>query len=699
MRALSCATLCVLLVLGCGNQPPAQVCAARTEVTADDIVVGGYEGVALLVVVDNSGSMEEEQAILSAGFFSLMSSLVNPVAGPDWPYPTVDNIRVAVVSSDMGLQYGEDHSIEGFPYGDTTVPSCTDEPPRGDDGRFQTAMPESIMLASGQIKCQKYGDQCPGDWSCDGGMCVSPSGGTEPVTCPRLPDEAITTGTTEDDRNTDLPVQVACLGQLGTSGCGVKQQLEASVRALSRNDEQAGFMKYDRLLAVLVVSDDDDCSVEDRGLFDTPQWKSGLNAKPDNPTTGLLNTACSMPRSNEEDYLFSTDRYWTELVKLKGDHARDVFFAAIVGVPAGDDSPCQGRGHEIGDCLSHEDMKLEVSLQNGGDGEYRHFEPACERMEGEDLVTSARPGRRYVKVAESFGVNGYVHSICNRDWSPVLKEIAKVLAGHGSRCYPNHLEWSFLSQERQEELSCPDCGVSKCSFVVKFKYEKDEGQTCPAEFGIDPSDVVKEYEKDNDGEITGVLLNCPLPRFPAEYDCDRARARYPTDGERFGWFYCEDHNEDFAETCNDGVDNDGVDGADCDDAKCAECCTEDKVGCRTSCKYGVILTRAAREAAWGNMVSVQCPKYIPTEDENCQENTHAACNDGIDNNGDGMWDCGNDFSPGGYHYADPHCCPMTVAENHMCVIDTTATEANCGEALPDACMRAALLHQCDMSNY
>ncbi len=489
-------------------------------------------------------------------------------------------------------------------------------------------------------------------------------------------------------------------GQLGTSGCGVKQQLEASVRSLSRNDEQASFMKYDRLLAVLVVSDEDDCSIEDRGLFETPEWKSGLSAKPDDPTTGLLNTACNMPRSNEEDFLFSTDRYWTELVKLKGDRARDVVFAAIVGVPAGDDSPCQGRGNEIGDCLSHEDMQLKVSFQNNGDGDFRHFEPVCERMEGEDLVTSARPGRRYVKVAESFGVNGYVHSICNRDWSPVLREIAKIFAGHGSTCYPKHLDWSLLSEKRQEELDCPDCGVSECSVVVTFKYGEDEGQTCPAEFGVDPRDVFKEHEEDNNGEIIGILLNCPLPKLPAEFDCERARARYPMDGEVLGWFYCEDRNEDFDETCADRVDNDGLDGVDCDDAKCAKCCTEGKVGCRTSCKYSVALTRPAREAAWGNMVSVRCPKHIPTEDENCQENTHAACNDRIDNNGDGTMDCGNDYSPGGYNLADPHCCPMTVDENQMCVIEEEAFD-NCGgneKDLPDACEVAAIFHRCGMSN-
>ncbi len=665
-----CATLCALLVLGCGDRAPVQVCPVPIEVTINESLVGCFDGLDLLIVVDNSESMAEEQAVLASGVYSLINALVNPVSGSGWPWFELDSLRVAVVSSDMGLQYGADHDTEGFPYGKTQVPGCTDQDAWGDDGRFQTSMPDTVKLESGVVEC------------------------------PQLEGEALWAQTLLYEKNEDLATQIACLGQVGTSGCGVEQQLETSVRALSRNDAQNSFIKDAHLLAVLVVSDKEDCSIEDRGLFDTPEWKSGTVADVDDPDAGLLKTACNLPAKNEEDFLFGTERYWNELVSIKGDQPRAVMFGAIVGVPMGDDSPCQGRGNALGDCLAHEDMQLETDLLEDGEKLTRGFAPACERRDGENVLTRASPGRRYVKVAESFGPNGYVSSICNGDWTEAMKEFAWVISKNApSHCYPKSLEWAPLSKNKQEELGCPECGVSKCSLVVTFEYGEDKGQTCPAEFGIDPDDVFTEYDEDKNGEITKVSLHCPLPRLPAELDCDRAMVRYPGGTEAFGWFYCENWSEDFDETCSDGIDNDGEDGTDCDDPKCEACCDNDWRGCKTSCKYNVEMTKAAKEASRGNMTSMQCKTYIPTDDENCQENTKASCNDGIDNDGNGVFDCNDE--PGGDvpHFAEPHCCPMTVDENKMCVIDTAATEANCGESIPDACMRAALLHGCDMSDY
>lgn len=62
---------------------------------------------------------------------------------------------------------------------------------------------------------------------------------------------------------------------------------------------------------------------------------------------GLLNTACSLPASNE-NFLFDTNRYLEEFVKLKNNQPQGVVFAAVVGVPRDEDvygdSPCQWSG-------------------------------------------------------------------------------------------------------------------------------------------------------------------------------------------------------------------------------------------------------------------------------------------------------------------------------------------------------------------
>ncbi|MCP4603130.1 MAG: hypothetical protein GY847_21885 [Proteobacteria bacterium] len=391
-----------------------------------------YNGVDLLIMVDNSGSMEQEQEILATSIYTLIDSLVNPIPGPDWPFPPIQNMRVAVVSSDLGLQYGENHSTEGFPYGDTVVTSCTDRSKKGDNGGFQTDMDGTVEINSGEISCVDDGGQCPSDrWTCEDGKCFSPSGDKGSVKCIQTTSDGSWTETSRDNRNPNLATQVACISRLGTGGCGKEQQLEASVVALSK-ESQKSFIKDDHLLAVLIVTDEEDCSIKDKGLFETDEWKSGTRMT-DDKSSGLLNVCCNFPKSNEENFLFNTDRYWNELIKMKDNKASGVIFAAIVGVPPNDKekkSPCQGQGNELGSCLGVPSMQLQVELQETNEGQsFKHFKPACERMDDSyNTITSARPGRRYVQVAQEFASSGYVYSICNADWSPAMKELSKMIA-------------------------------------------------------------------------------------------------------------------------------------------------------------------------------------------------------------------------------------------------------------------------------
>ena len=50
--------------MGCMDRKPAPVCPVPTEVNQTDFQASGFDGVDLLVVVDNSVSMTEEQEIV-----------------------------------------------------------------------------------------------------------------------------------------------------------------------------------------------------------------------------------------------------------------------------------------------------------------------------------------------------------------------------------------------------------------------------------------------------------------------------------------------------------------------------------------------------------------------------------------------------------------------------------------------------------
>ena len=100
-----------ILAMGCLDRKPAPVCPVPTEISSNEQTASDFDGVDIVVVVDNSGSMAAEQSILSTGFYTLVNSLTRPLGpeiDPSWVFPPVDDMRVAIVTSDMGLQWGGD---------------------------------------------------------------------------------------------------------------------------------------------------------------------------------------------------------------------------------------------------------------------------------------------------------------------------------------------------------------------------------------------------------------------------------------------------------------------------------------------------------------------------------------------------------------------------------------------------------------
>ena len=666
--------------MGCLDRKPAPVCPVPIEIASTRVTAGLFDGVDLLVVVDNSSSMAEEQEILATGFFTLINSLTRPLKSPgaDWEYPEVENMRVAVVSSDMGLQYGENGLISNL---SGLVDSCEDA--KGDDGAFlpTPANVTTVNVQSNVIACEVengVSTQCPNGWTCNAanedvpGVCVAPPGSVNniaTVNCdrpigqatPNNPNPALyaETTSTETGYNPDLTVQVACLAKQGTDGCGVEQQLEAAVRGLKKNP---GFLVETHLLAVVIVSDEEDCSIEDEALFQTKEWESGAE--------GLLNISCNYPDANLE-YLFEPGRYHEQMVELK-NAASAVIFAGIVGVPPG--SQCEGQGDQLGGCLDHEKMKIDLDTFETSDGyEYTHFKPACVRKEGEVEITSARPGRRYVQVAEDFGANAYIYSICNPDWSPAMKNIAAIIARQiSATCYPKKLEWKELTAKQKNAIGCPECGKAQCDVVVEIELGEKEKAECPDNLyaGISAQEKKtyvdrKEVIEVGSGSSTkDRKIRCPLPKLPAPRNCEPKgdamganefiKKNYP---DAVGWYYCENEGEYFVDACDDKADNDQDGLADCLDEECKDCvhcggagttCTQEK------CRYGVELTAEGKDVTTGYFIDVQCLQQFSFEDENCQEDSHTACNNQKDDDGNGVMDCkGSDNT-----LADPNCCPM-----------------------------------------
>jgi hypothetical protein len=361
---------------GCTLQflPPGEQADGGTDIDTDtdtdadtDTEESPTSGVDLLIAVDNSGTMQHEQAILAQDIYALVEGLAGDV----------DEVRVAVLSTDLGLSWGGNPYQTGDGWPGSLPPSCD---AAGDEGRFMTySGSKTIYLDDEEYDCPTLTDQ----WA------ETPSG--DPPSY-----------------NPELPGQAACLTTLGTSGCGWEQPLQSIAVGVNRTD-QADFHHEDHLLAVIAVSDEDDCSIEFNGLFGVDEIL--------NSDDNRVHVACG----NHPEFLYSAAHFVDQFAAPKDGSPYAVLFAAIVGVPIDDD--CQGRGDAITDCLDHPDMQLVEVLEN----EAYVFEPACDRWEESEQVTRAAPGRRFVELASEYMANGFVYSICNKSWTEAMVGIAEMI--------------------------------------------------------------------------------------------------------------------------------------------------------------------------------------------------------------------------------------------------------------------------------
>jgi hypothetical protein len=242
-RLFPCATACTLLMVASCDRRGTAVRDSGPDADSDsdsdtDGPILGLHGLDLLLVVDNSISMGEEQGALETSMFSLVNALMDPVSGVG-----VGDVRIGVVTTDMGLSWGGHPYEEGDGWPGELPSTCT---AAGDDGAFQSyAAGQTVAIEDGIIPCEDD-DHCPPGWSCDS-FCEAPGGETE-LTCPELEGAWISKYPASPDD--DFALEAACLTQQGTMGCGWKQPLASASRTLHRADKEF-FLRHDALLAIV----------------------------------------------------------------------------------------------------------------------------------------------------------------------------------------------------------------------------------------------------------------------------------------------------------------------------------------------------------------------------------------------------------------------------------------------------------------
>ncbi len=327
-------------VIGCLDRPLAPNEPKSTHTYNDKLPQSRVDKIDLLLMIDNSGSMADKQAILADAVPDLVKGLVDPLCvdeqgvptdkppkGPLDPCPKgtarefepITDIHIGIISSSLG--------------GHGAVETCSKSPelsgnPTNDDASHLL----SRALEGGALPTYKG----KGFLAWDPGQKLDPPGEGE------IGEPQGMTGL--------VPALRDLVKGVGQNGCGYEAQLESWYRFLVDPEpygtitvkdgkavpddidhdllvQRADFLRPDSLVAVVMLSDENDCSIRDGGLgylaakriaekdgkkftYHLPRARHECDANPSDPCCKSCGSPrgecpvdpdCDKPLSDEED--------------------------------------------------------------------------------------------------------------------------------------------------------------------------------------------------------------------------------------------------------------------------------------------------------------------------------------------------------------------------------------------------------------
>ncbi len=232
--------LALTTLAGCNNHPLKPVELKKGQEEEKQLQLTVNKDVDILFVIDNSGSMGEEQANLAANF----GAFIDVLEADD----IKANYRIGVTTSDNGNPW--------CPAGTTT--------PEGGKlvlSSCKTRLNDFLFSDTVDVQDLACNDICN---LTDAELEIVPTAtdvDTNLVARPWLENiegkKNIPTGTSTVDA-------FKCFGPQGVNGCGFESQLEAMYLSLARaadnNEANYGFLRDSAILAIVIVSDEVDCS-------------------------------------------------------------------------------------------------------------------------------------------------------------------------------------------------------------------------------------------------------------------------------------------------------------------------------------------------------------------------------------------------------------------------------------------------------
>lgn len=244
-----------LLALGCAPADSQPKIAEPSSCVADDQCSGSQvcdsgqsrciwpaapRGLDVLFLIDNSPSMAPKQHALAVNIPRFIQRI--DAAGLDY--------HVGIATSDVGSDISPGSLWGG------NIGKC--DTYAGDDGVLQAVAcnARSDISSAAKDACRSL---CPDSRFVpnDGQNFIWKKGAATNVPSALVPDGM--------GKLIDVGPQRAfqCIALVGDSGCGIEGQLEGARRALDgHRGDNAGFLRHGTVLAVIFITDEDDCSVQ-----------------------------------------------------------------------------------------------------------------------------------------------------------------------------------------------------------------------------------------------------------------------------------------------------------------------------------------------------------------------------------------------------------------------------------------------------
>lgn len=396
----------------------------------------------LLFVVDNSGTMGEEQLNLSRQYANLIEKLENLTDRDGNPIGA--DVNIMVTTTDMwnpscdGEWVKPDYVAAS---GDPIYTACTDRP-----GRFESH------------------DGTDFSTTCTG-VCTTGATAEDPFIHFNRFGNNVIGGSPAD--------ALSCIGPQGVDGCGYEAPLESMIQALRPescwNDPQGcteqewawvdtPFLRPDAALAVVLITDEADCSMKNYAAMNADAfiegeattsavcWNAGVQCTGFDAATGTYAECHAVDRDLDGGLVTGPDfpgdapalqplsRYTDFLGRLKAD-GKEVIMLGILGVPEvrehNAEPPFEPIAGGVADLEYREWTDADILPGDADDAAAKTDKfgigPGCTGFEDASMTVStgqAIPPVRIKEVCESLNdgedVRCCIESICDDDFSPAI---------------------------------------------------------------------------------------------------------------------------------------------------------------------------------------------------------------------------------------------------------------------------------------